>query len=188
MRLLLHRHQRPDPVHPGDGPGPSQAGPPSRWAASRSPADDQADDRWSQEARQMGRRLRRHRVRPDRGPGPDRARRQGAFRHRADDPGDQGRHRQAHPLRMPSPGRAKCWRWERRSRSGRGWRRSPNKRSTQEDQSRRIEETQWPKSIRLPSENRQVPDAAGGRAAGRGPAAGYRRRRISAGCRKSCRC
>ena len=35
VRLLLHRHQRPDPVHPGDGPGPSQAGPPSRRAASR---------------------------------------------------------------------------------------------------------------------------------------------------------
>ncbi len=72
--LFLRRHERPHAIRAGHrphAPGPGQAGrrPPSRGAA-----DDRPHRARRAEARQMGRRLRRHRGRPDRRRDPDRAR------------------------------------------------------------------------------------------------------------------
>jgi glucose-specific phosphotransferase system IIA component len=62
-RLLLHRHQRPDPVHPGHGPRPPEARRQGRRDEPGRAAADQADRRRRPCRGQMGRRLRRHRQR-----------------------------------------------------------------------------------------------------------------------------
>ncbi len=58
-RLLQHRHQRPDPVHPGLRPPEQRPGPLLRPAPSRRAAPDQAGHRERPQERHLGRHLRR---------------------------------------------------------------------------------------------------------------------------------
>ena len=88
--LLLGGDERPDPVHPGHGPRPPQAGAaggrpqPGRARAHRAGREGRARG-WP-----VGRGLRRHGVRPPGRADPARARRRRAERQHPRDPGRQG--------------------------------------------------------------------------------------------------